>query len=69
MSHITTVEELRKVYDHPKGRALSKTINMLEQHSRRLIELSPLLVLSSVGADGLGDTTPRGETPWICKIY
>ena len=62
MSHITTVEELRNVYDHPKGRALSKTINMLEQYSRRFIKLSPFLVPSSVGAAGLGDSTPRGGT-------
>ena len=47
MAYITTVEELRKVYSSPKGRALSKQLNALEKHSRRFIELSPFLVLST----------------------
>ena len=68
MAHITTVGELRKVYRSPKGRALSKQLNPLEKHSRRFIELSPFLVLSSVGADGLGDTTPRGEKLGLFKL-
>ena len=68
MAHITTVGELRKVYRSPKGRALSKKLNPLEKHSRRFIELSPFLVLSSVGADGLGDTTPRGEKLDLFKL-
>ena len=60
MTRISTVEELRKVYDSPKKRVRSKQISVLEKHLRRFIELSPFLVLSSGGADGLGDVTPRG---------
>ena len=68
MTHITTEEELRQVYEAPKGRSLTKQMGTLEKHSRRFIELSPFLVLSSTGPDGLGDTTPRGEEPGFVHI-
>ena len=37
-------------------------------HSKRFIELSPFLVLSSTGPDGLGYTTPRGEEPGFVHV-
>ena len=68
MAHITTEEELRQVYNTPKGRALAKQMSELEKHSKRFIELSPFLILSSTGPDGLGDTTPRGEEPGFVQV-
>ena len=68
MAHITTEEGLRQIYEAPKGRSLAKQMDTLEKHSRRFIELSPFLVLSSTGPDGLGDTTPRGEEPGFAHI-
>ena len=34
-----------------------------EEHSRRFIELSPFLVISTTGSDGIGDVSPRGDAP------
>ena len=30
---ITTIKELRKIYEQPKGRAVSKQLDYLDQHS------------------------------------
>jgi len=68
MAHITDVEALRQVYKQPKGRSLSKQMTRLERHSKRFIALSPFLVLSSTGPDGLGDATPRGEAPGFVHV-
>ena len=68
MAHITTEKELRQVYKTPKGRSLAKQMSKLEKHSKHFIELSPFLVLSSTGPDGLGDTTPRGGEPGFVHV-
>ena len=68
MAHITTEKELRQVYKTPKGRSLAKQMSKLEKHSKRFIKLSPFLVLSSTGPDGLGDTTPRGGEPGFVHV-
>ena len=68
MAHITTERELRQVYKTPKGRSLAKQMSKLEKHSKHFIELSPFLVLSSTGPDGLGDTTPRGGEPGFVHV-
>ena len=39
-----------------------------EQHSRRFIELSPFLVISTTGSDGIGDVSPRGDAPGFVKV-
>jgi len=68
MAHITDMDALRQVYKQPKGRSLSKQITKLERHSKRYIGLSPFLVLSTTGTDGLGDATPRGEEPGFVHV-
>ena len=68
MAHISTEDELRKVYKTPKGRALAKQMSKLDKHSKRFIELSPFLLISSTGPDSLGDITPRGEKPGFVLI-
>ena len=68
MAHITTEDQLRQVYKTPKGRSLAKQMSKLEKHSKRFIELSPFLLISSTGPDSLGDITPRGEKPGFVLI-
>ena len=69
MAKIETVEELRQIYTSPKERALKKELNRLDRHCRRFIELSPFLVLSSYGKNGLCDASPRGEAPGFVHIF
>ena len=58
---IDTVEELRNRYGGPSELAVKKSLDRLDRHCRRFIELSPFLVLASAGADGRVDCSPRGD--------
>ena len=58
---IETVEALRQSYGEPSERAVKKSLDRLDRHCRRFIELSPFLILASAGADGRVDCSPRGD--------
>ena len=58
---IETAEELRSSYGEPSERATRKSLDRLDRHCRRFIELSPFVVLASAGADGRVDCSPRGD--------
>ena len=58
---IETVEELRTSYGEPSERAVKKSLERLDRHCRRFIELSPFVVLASAGSDGRVDCSPRGD--------
>ena len=58
---IETVEELRSSYGAPSERAVRKSLDRLDRHCRRFIELSPFVILASAGADGRVDCSPRGD--------
>ena len=58
---IDTVEELRRSYGEPSELAVRKSLDRLDRHCRRFIELSPFVVLASAGADGRVDCSPRGD--------
>ena len=65
---ITSREQLREVYPEPKGRTVRKVIDHLEEHCRAFIALSSFVLLSTAGADGKGDVTPRGDAPGFVAV-
>lgn len=65
---IRTEEELRRLYDQPKERAVLKQLNKLDPHAVRFIELAPFLVLSTFSADGKLDASPRGGVNGFVKV-
>ncbi len=60
---IRSESELRTVYGEPNARSKQKVLNRLDRHCRRFIALSPFCVLSTAGADGRADVSPRGDVP------
>ena len=58
---IESAEDLRSLYGEPSELALRKSLDRLDRHCRRFIELSPFVVLASAGADGHVDCSPRGD--------
>ncbi len=68
MARIETEEKLRKIYKHATGRATEKVLYRIENHCRQFLELSPFLVISSMGTDGIADVSPRGEKPGFVHI-
>jgi len=67
-SAVTSHAELRDVYREPLPRASQKVLDHLDTHCRKFIEMSPFCVLSSTGADGRADASPRGDPPGFVKV-
>lgn len=65
---IQTIEQLRGLYAPAKERAVKKQLSALDVHCQRFIELSPFVVISSVGLDQMLDASPRGGASGFVKI-
>ncbi len=65
---ITTVEQLRALYPAPKERIVKKQLAALDAHCRRLIALSPLVVIASGSQDHALDASPRGGRPGFVRV-
>ncbi|MBU4507801.1 MAG: pyridoxamine 5'-phosphate oxidase family protein [Gammaproteobacteria bacterium] len=61
--NITTLEALRALYDPVRERSAKKELPQLDVHATRFIGFSPMVVLSSAGANGALDASPRGGEP------
>ncbi len=68
MAKITTHEQLRALYPPKVERAVLKEMTALDRHAKRFVELSPFMPLATMGADGLGDVTPRGGEPGQVRV-
>ena len=64
---IQTIEQLRGLYAPAKERAVKKQLSALDVHCQRFIELSPFVVISSVGLDQMLDASPRGGASGFVK--
>lgn len=64
---IENVEALRELYRAPASRVFDKELPELDAHCLRFVGLSPFVVLSSVGADGRLDASPRGGLPGFVR--
>jgi len=60
--------DLREFYGEPSERARRKQLPKLDAHCRSIIAHSPFLVLSSAGADGRSDASPRGDAPGFVAV-
>jgi PPOX class probable FMN-dependent enzyme len=65
---ITTLEQLRDVYEPPMERSVRKELDHLDDHCRRFIGLSPFVVVSSADADGSCDVSPKGGPPGFVSV-
>jgi uncharacterized protein len=65
--HITTPEALRNLYDAARERSVLKELPQLDAHAQRFISLSPFLVISTHGANGAADASPRGGEAGFVK--
>ena len=65
---ITTLAALRALYDPVNPRSALKELPQLDVHATRFISLSPFVLVSSHGADGRADTSPRGGEAGFVKV-
>lgn len=67
VSTISTLEQLRTLYDEPKGRVIKKQLDAFDKHCKRFIELSRFVVVSTSDAQGGMDASPRGGESGFAK--
>jgi PPOX class probable FMN-dependent enzyme len=65
---ITTEAQLRGVMGVPNHRVLKKQISSLDKHCRAFIAKSPFLLVSSCGANGDMDVSPKGDPPGFVRV-
>ncbi len=66
---ITTLDDLRDVVPNSTSDLiLTKDMTHLGDVARAFIALSPYLLLSTRGTDGLQDITPRGDPPGFVQV-
>ncbi|WCN09189.1 pyridoxamine 5'-phosphate oxidase family protein [Marinomonas mediterranea] len=68
MKIIKSIGELESLYPPTKERAKLKQMSALDKHMRNFISKSPFAVISTKGADGLGDVSPRGGDPGFALV-
>lgn len=67
MLTITSLDALRSLYDPARERSVLKELALLDAHAQRFISLSPFLVISTHGAAGAADASPRGGAAGFAK--
>jgi uncharacterized protein len=68
MHTITSLTELRTLYDTARERSRLKELPALDAHALRYLSLSPFVVVASYGASGQADASPRGGEPGFVKV-
>lgn len=67
--HVVTNEaEIRALVGTPVARSLLKEQRRIDDHFRAFIALSPFLLLSTSGADGTCDVSPKGDAPGFVRV-
>jgi PPOX class probable FMN-dependent enzyme len=66
--HVTSLDVLRSIVGSPGELVIKKELPRLDDHMRRFIAHSPFLVLSTHGADGRCDASPRGDAPGFVQV-
>ncbi len=67
MDYVTSLEELRSVFEATHDVAIRKELKSMDEHSRRFIANSPFALIGSQDASGNGDVSPKGDQPGFVK--
>lgn len=60
--------DLDQIYRQPGKLVIDKALTTVDRHGRSFIALSPFCVVSSAGADGSIDVSPRGGGPGFVHV-
>jgi uncharacterized protein len=66
--HVADSTALRAVVGAPNPGSINKEMRALDESSRQFLSMATILFISSVGADGKADVSPRGDFPGFIKI-
>ncbi|WP_249435953.1 MSMEG_1061 family FMN-dependent PPOX-type flavoprotein [Paenibacillus sp. Marseille-Q4541] len=65
---ITSSEQLRVTIEEPREAILKKTVNVVDEHIERYLQMSSLFFLGTSNADRLTDVSPRGGKAGFVKV-
>lgn len=65
---ITDRARFREIMDERSSLVQNKTINHIDDICKKYIEASPFIILTTLGVDGLLDTSPKGDSAGFVKI-
>ena len=68
LSSIEARDALREAVGEPIASIAEKEMPVLDGHARHFLSLSPILFISTVGADGRADISPRGDPAGFVKV-
>jgi len=68
MAKIETVSQLRTAYPQPSEMVRKKQLSVLEKHCKRIVSLSPMVLVGTSDAHGGQDVTPRGGEPGFVQV-
>ena len=60
-------DQIDRLYRPPHAMAVAKSLDRIDPHGRRFIELSPFVVIGSFAAAGV-DVSPRGGGPGFVRV-
>jgi PPOX class probable FMN-dependent enzyme len=66
---LSSTEQLAELYEASTPGAWAKDIGVIDDMARRLIALSPLVIVASQDAEGRADATPRGGPPGFVTVF
>ena len=65
---VQTIAELRAIVPQPARLVEAKILDHLDEQAAAFLAASPFLLLSTSGADGRIDVSPRGDEPGFVRI-
>ena len=65
---ISTVEQLRAIYDFPKGPAAHKVISHIDEYVAAFIGSARFVTVATVSANGRMDVSPKGDIPGFVHV-
>lgn len=66
---VDTQDRLREILPRWTGNASRKDLGHLNDVARAFIARAPYVMVSSVGADGRHDISPKGDAPGFVQVY
>jgi PPOX class probable FMN-dependent enzyme len=64
---VTTLDQLRQIYDQPRDMVLAKVTQRITAATRGFIAAAPFCLLSTTGPGGV-HCTPRGDAPGFVEV-
>jgi hypothetical protein len=65
---ITSTSEIEAILGPPFPNQVNKIIDHIDDHCRAWIERTPFIVISSIGASGAMDVSPKGDSAGFVKV-